>query len=1101
MPGCESGYNGTVFLFRSDSKDAASRIGWLLMAHLSLALLGPLQVSLDGAPVTAFESDKVRALLAYLALEADRSHRRAALAGLLWPERPERAAHLSLNQALANLRHAIGDRSAPVPVLRITPETIQWNTASDSDLDVAAFNDIIAACDQHPHRHPETCTSCARSLAQAADLYRGSVLDQFFLADSATFEEWALLQRERLHRRALRALAQLAAYHERRGAYDQAQQQAWRLLELDPWREASHRQLMRLLAFSGQRSAALAQYATCRRVLDEELGVAPEEETTALYARIQRGADVASPSAARPSDNLAAHTPLTPLIGREGELAQLAERLEDRNCRLLTLIGPGGIGKTRLALQIASGLRGSFRDGVYFVPLAALNAADMLVPAIASALGFALHGLADPKAQLLAYLRTKDMLLVLDNFEQVLDGADVLSDLIQAAPGVVVLATSREPLHLRVEWLMDLDGLPVPQDVEASSVERSSAVQLFVQTARRMQADFALSPATSPSVVRICQLVAGTPLAIELAAAWVRSQSCVEIARALEQSLEQLATTMRDVPARHRSMRAVFEHSWRLLSDAEQGVLRRLAVFRGGMEADAAEQVAGATSSLLAALVDKSLLRRNGAGRYDLHELVRQYAGEQLEAAGEAGEIRNQHTACFLALAEVAEPQLLGAELRGWLERLTREHDNLRAALTWSQIVGDATLGLRLAGALWRFWSIHGYLSEGRDWLTRFLALAQNSTAPPSVRGQALHGAGVLARQQSDYARTVALCGESLVLFRDLDNKPGMAWSLNELGWAVQAQGDVGQAAVLYQQSLALFRGLGDQRGIAETLDHLGRVAGAQSDYRQATTLFQESLLLFRTIEDKRGTALSLKSLGSALWLQGNYAAAHSLHEESLVLFRELGDNWGAALSLAHLGLVAREQGDYGAARTFFEESLLLLRELGNRAGIAVVLRDLGTMARQQGELEQARRLLEESLLLLRELGNRAGIGLVLANLGLVALGQGELERAASLFKAGLVQSRDQGNKVGSAYCLKGLACVLSQHPAGLQRSAQIFGAATTLLAACGPAILFINRPTDRYIAAVRAQLGEAIFAAAWAAGQALTLEQAIAEALGELTG
>src|SRR6266545_3528908 len=329
-------------------------------------------------------------------------------------------------------------------------------------------------------------------------------------------------------------------------------------------REASHRQLMRLLAFSGQRSAALAQYATCRRVLDEELGVAPEEETTALYARIQRGADVASPSAARPSDNLAAHTPLTPLIGREGELAQLAERLEDRNCRLLTLIGPGGIGKTRLALQIASGLRGSFRDGVYFVPLAALNAAGMLVP-----------------------------------------------------------ATSREPLHLRVEWLMDLDGLPVPQDVEASSVERSSAVQLFVQTARRMQADFALSPATSPSVVRICQLVAGTPLAIELAAAWVRSQSCVEIARALEQSLEQLATTMRDVPARHRSMRAVFEHSWRLLSDAEQGVLRRLAVFRGGMEADAAEQVAGATSSLLAALVDKSLLRRNGAGRYDLHELVR----------------------------------------------------------------------------------------------------------------------------------------------------------------------------------------------------------------------------------------------------------------------------------------------------------------------------------------------------------------------------------------------------------------------------------------------------------------------------------------------
>jgi predicted ATPase/DNA-binding SARP family transcriptional activator len=1037
------------------------------MAHLSLALLGPLQVKLDGAPVSALESDKVRALLAYLALEAGRPHRRDALAGLLWPERPDRAAHLSLNQALANLRRVIGDRTAVTPVLHITPDTIQFDRTSDHDLDVAAFSDLLAACEAHPHRHPQTCTSCARRRQQAVELYRGSFLDQFFLSDSAPFEEWALLQREGLHRRALRALVQLADYHERCGEYAAAQQYAWRQLGLDPWREESHRQLMRLLALSGQRSAALVQYATCRRVLDEELGVEPEEETIALYARIQRGAGVAAPDAARPADNLAAHTAPTPFIGREAERAQLADRLEQRDCRLLTLVGPGGVGKTRLALQAASDLRASFPDGVAFVALAPLSAAELLVPAIASALGLIFQGPADPKAQLLAYLRTKDMLLVLDNVEHLLAGADLLSDLLQVAPAVVLLVTSREPLHLRVEWLLDIEGLPVPEHADASGVERSSAVQLFVQTARRMQADFGLSSATTPSVVRICHLVAGMPLAIELAASWVRSRSCAEIAQRLEQGLEQLATTMRDVPARHRSMRAVFDHSWRLLSVAEQGVLRQLSVFRGGMEADAAAQVAGATPSLLAALIDKSLLRRNSAGHYDLHELMRQYAGEQLEEAGEAEETRNQHAAYFLAL-------------------------------TWSQIVGDATLGLRLAGALWRFWSIRGYLSEGRDWLTRFLALAQNSTAPPSVRGQALYGAGVLARQQSDYARTAALCGESLVLFRDLDNKPGMAWSLNELGWAVQAQGDVGQAAVLYQQSLALFRGLGDQRGIAETLDHLGRVAGAQSDYRQATTLFQESLLLFRTLEDKRGTALSLKSLGSALWLQGNYAAAHSLHEESLVLFRELGDNWGAALSLAHLGLVAREQGDYGAARTFFEESLLLLRELGNRAGIAVVLRDLGTMARQQGELEQARRLLEESLLLLRELGNRAGIGLVLANLGLVALGQGELERAASLFKAGLVQSRDQGNKVGSAYCLKGLACVLSQHPAGLQRSAQIFGAVTTLLAACGPAILFINRPTDRYIAAVRAQLGEATFAAAWAAGQAMPLEQAIACALGE---
>jgi len=347
------------------------------MAGLSIRLLGPLQITRDGARVNGLESNKVRALLAYLAVERDRPHPRDALVGLLWPDLPDAAARHNLRQALANLRQAIGDRAVQPPLLQIDREAIQLNPSGDYEIDVAAFAALLDACDQHLHRHTETCRSCAQRLQQAAALYRGSFLDQFFLNDSAAFEEWMLLKREWLHQRALAALAQLAGYHERRGEYELVQQRARRQLALDPWHEASHRQLMRVLAASGQRSAALVHYATCQRVLAAELGVAPEEETTALYERIQRGADVAPPRGARPTDTLTAHTPPTPLIGRETELAQLAERLEGRSCRLLTLVGAGGIGKTRLALQAASNLGASFPDGVTVVPLAPLSTAEL----------------------------------------------------------------------------------------------------------------------------------------------------------------------------------------------------------------------------------------------------------------------------------------------------------------------------------------------------------------------------------------------------------------------------------------------------------------------------------------------------------------------------------------------------------------------------------------------------------------------------------------------------------------------------------------------------------------------------------------------------
>lgn len=1008
---------------------------------LELRLLGRLDLQWNGTPVADIQASKTLALLSYLAVTS-RSHTRPALAGLLWGGMPEAKARDNLSKALSTLRRVVGEH------LTITRQKVAFNEESDFWLDVTEFETGVS--DHSIER-----------LQVAVQLYEGDFLDGFYVRNAPEFEDWMLAQQSRLKELALRALHTLAAHFAEQDDTGRAQAVDYtrRLLALEPWREEAHRQMMRLLALTGQRGAALAQYETCRQVLADELGVEPGPETMALYEQIRAGelsreAEGQDKNRGAGEQYLIQNRPNLPpqptlFIGREDELAEITQRLADPDCRLLTLVGPGGIGKTRLAIQATkqavANSSGVFPGGIYFVPLAALNSSDFLVSAIAEPLSFTFQGNADPKVQLLGFLgqMKQAMLLVLDNFEQLIEGADLLAALLQRAPAVKLLVTSRERLNLRDEWLLDIQGLPFPETnqnqtskvADADTREtfevgqgNYSALQLFEQRARQVQADFDLTT-DYLAVSRICQLVEGMPLGLELAAAWVRLLTCQEIAREIEKSLEFLTTSLRDVPARHRSLAAVFDHSWNHLSSEEQRVFRSLAVFRGGFSHEAAEQVAGASLPLLAALVDKSMLRRNASGRYELHELLRQYGAEKLDEAGETEQTQDRHLAFFLKLAEEVEPHLAGSEQINWLPQLDLEYDNLRAALDWSRTAeGTAEFGLRLAGSLTIFWDRRSHFSEGVAYLLAALSNPETQERT-ATRAKALHRIAGLAFELGDFTRVRAWLEESQAINREL--------------------GPAGKSELAH------------------------------------------ALIMLGVIDAE----------------EGNFVAAISLQQEALVILREMKDSIGTARALRMLGWCALRMGAYEQATDYFTEALPITRQIGERFNEAQALSGLGETVLRQGDTERATRFLEAALLLNREVGSKWGIAALLGSLGWVALLQGNLWRAVTLLKESLILRQEIGDRAGGiAWCLEKLAQVAllsgqqelsSRREAEFRQSAQLFGAAEALrISSSSPMDLADQPEYERQLAIVRAQLDEVTLAAAWAQGRAMSLEQATNYAL-----
>ncbi len=939
---------------------------------LEVRTLGGLSLRVNGRTLKDMGSHKAEALLVYLAMEGGQQSRNKLLT-VFWPESAEEHASTSLRVILSILRRRVPS------YLDVSRETVGIRPDAKVRLDVTELEKELQA----------------GRIEQILQIYQGDFLRGFHVRESAEFEDWLESQQERLRELVAGALHRSISGAIERADYATGRGLVNRLLEIDPLDEHAHYQSILLHALSGQRPAALTQFNKCRDLLRTELGIEPSDELRQLHQRLLRGDEAQSLRPPVPEHNLPA--PQTSFVGRETELAKLGALIRDPACRLITLVGPGGSGKTRLALQAASESLRCFPDGTYFVPLESTDSVDCLIPAIARALRFTLDSFingADLRTQILDYLRKRSILLVIDGCEHLSGNAGDLPAILENAPNVRVLAASRQRLGLQSERAFRIEGLRVPKTVEEMRSDGTEAVRLFRERAEQAGADFRLSEADYEPAARICRMVDGMPLGIELAAAWTSVLSPLEIAEEAGKSLDFLTTSMGDIPEKHHSLRAVFESSWSLLTDELRETFKKLSIFRGSFDRRAACQVAGADLSQLSALVNRSLLRRNEAGRFTIHSLLRQYAAEKLSESAELHrDIQDRFCHYYVSLLTDREADLMGTRMLQVRDELRLEIDNLRAAVHWASVHWPEQPARKMLLSLVYFYAIQG-------WQEGVLAFADIAR----IRKDALS-----AKRIPDPARDPVF----------------LSARIHEAFYRCNL-GQIDESDAISRECWEGLHEPGLERELSECLQNLGVNASYRGEYESAQELLEEALLLGRETDNLMWYTYLLW-LGNLYCQIGEYDQGLMSLQKSYELFDRKGTLWGTAFALSKMGIAADGFGEHARAKRYHQEALSVFDRLDSQAGKAYALSRMSMSTYFLEQYSQAAQLGQEGYAMFEEIGHRWGICTSLCALGFANVGLGDTAKARTCFRQALQESRPDQIVPQSLYALLGLACCLAQ--------------------------------------------------------------------------